>query len=120
MNVPRETLLFVTNTALAALIIGTASTIARKNPILAGFITALPLTSLLALSLAYAQSGDGQATARYAVSILLALPVSTLFFVPFLFYDRLKGSIWLYLAVGIGLLFLGSFVHRLVMERFFS
>ena len=73
MSLPRETLLFAVNTVMAAVIIGGASTIARKNPILAGFITALPLSSLLALSMAYTQSGDGHATARYAVSIMLAL-----------------------------------------------
>ncbi|MFN3430840.1 MAG: hypothetical protein ACK46X_12905 [Candidatus Sericytochromatia bacterium] len=120
MTIPKETLIFATNTLLTAVIIGAASTIARKNPVLAGFITALPLSSLLALSLAYAQSGDGTATAKYAMSILVALPASMLFFVPFLFYDRLRGSFWLYLLAGVCLLGVGSLAHRALMTRFFA
>ena len=120
VTIPKETLIFATNTLLTALIIGGASTIARKNPVLAGFITALPLSSLMALSLAYAQSGDGTNTARYAMSIMTALPASMLFFVPFLFYDRLRGSFWLYLLAGVCLLGVGSLAHRAVMTRFFA
>jgi hypothetical protein len=49
--------------------------------------------------------------------VLAAVPVSLVFFVPFLFYSRLKGPFWLYLLVGIGLLYAGSFVHRLLAQR---
>lgn len=108
---------FFATVVITALIVATASSLAKSNPLVAGLITALPLTSLLALSAMYLQTGDGEATSRYAISIFTAIPVSLLFFVPFLFYGRFKGPFWLYLGVGIGLLYLGSYVHKAVYAQ---
>lgn len=108
---------YVVTLLLSALIIAVASGLAKQNPVLAGFITALPLSSILALSAAYLQTGDGEATSRYATSILVALPASLLFFVPFLLYPRFKGNFWLYLLSGIALLTVSHQLHKLVMAR---
>lgn len=102
---------------LSALVIAGASSLSTRHPLLAGYITALPLISILALSFAYLQNGNGEATSRFAVSVLAALPASVLFFVPFLFYPRWKGSWWWYLAAGIALLYLGSFLQRAIAAR---
>lgn len=102
---------------LTALIIATASAIAKQNPLLAGFITALPLTSILALCATYLQTGDGEATSRYAISILVAVPASLLFFLPFLLYPKLKGSFWLYLLAGILLLNVSLFLHKTIYQK---
>lgn len=116
----REVLWFGTKLLISALVIAGASTLSTRQPVLAGYITALPLISILALSFAYLQNGSGEATSRYAVSILAAIPASLLFFVPFLFYTRLKGSWWWYLAAGIALLYLGSFLQRAIATRLVS
>lgn len=108
---------FALTVALTALIIATASAIAKHNPLLAGFITALPISSILALSAAYLQTGDGEATSRYAVSILVAVPASLLFFVPFLFYPKWKGSLWLYLLAGVLLLNVSHLLHKAVYQK---
>ncbi|MNT92637.1 hypothetical protein D3C72_2339570 [compost metagenome] len=52
--------------------------------------------------------------------MLSAIPLSVMFFVPFLFYSRFKGSFWLYLLAGIGLLYVGFFVHRAIAARVFA
>lgn len=116
----REVIWFGTKVVISALVIAGASGLSARQPVLAGYITALPLISILALSFGFLQHGDGEEASRYAVSILAALPVSVLFFVPFLFYGRLKGSWWLYLAAGIALLYVGSFVHRAIATRLLS
>lgn len=112
-----EMWLFIAKTVVAALIIAGASSLAQRNAVLAGYITALPLTTILALSFAYAQTRDGAEAAAYARSVFAAIPVSLLFFVPFLFYPKLKGPFVAYMLVGIGLLFAGGFVHRAIAER---
>jgi hypothetical protein len=112
-----DTWIFLAKMLISALVIAGASSLAGRSPVLAGYLTALPLTSILVLSFAYAQSGDGENTSKYAVSILTAIPMSLLFFVPFLFYGRLKGPFWGYMAVGIGLLYGGFFVQRAIAAR---
>ena len=56
---------------------------AGKKPVLAGFLVALPLTSILALSWAYAEHRDMAKVNQFAVSILVAVPLSLAFFIPF-------------------------------------
>jgi hypothetical protein len=108
---------FAVTLLLSAVIIAVASGLAKQNPVLAGFITALPLSSILALTATYLQTGDAAATSRYATAILVAVPASLLFFVPFLFYPRFKGHFWLYLVSGILLLTISHQLHRFVMAR---
>ncbi len=113
----RELALFLAKTVFSALLIAGLSTLGTRFPVLAGFFVALPLTSILVLSFTYAQSGDGGQVAKLALSVLSAIPVSMLFFVPFLFYSRFKGSFWLYVLAGVVLLYAGFFVHRAITAR---
>ena len=62
--------------AIAALVIAFASWLSGKRPELAGFITALPLVSILAIAFSYIQYQDTATTAQYARSIILAVPIS--------------------------------------------
>ncbi len=61
---------------IAALVIAFASWLAGKRPELAGFITALPLVSIMAIAFSYIQYQDTAITAQYARSIIFAVPVS--------------------------------------------
>ena len=74
----------------------------------------------MALSFAYAQSGNGEGAAKYALAVMVAVPVSLLFFVPFFFYGRWKGSFWLYLGTGVALLYVGFFIQRFLAAKLFS
>ena len=53
-----------------------SSWLSQKRPKLAGFIIALPLATLLALTLAQLKHGDAQKSIAFGQSILLAIPVS--------------------------------------------
>ena len=53
-----------------------SSWLSQKRPKLAGFIIALPLASLLALTLAHLKHGDAQKSIAFGQSILLAIPVT--------------------------------------------
>ncbi len=98
--------------ALAASIISFCSWLAGKKPGLAGLLLALPLSSLLALAFSYAEYKDPAKSVAFAQSIFLGVPVSLLFFVPFLFADRLRLPFPVLYGLGLVLLTLGFFLHR--------
>jgi len=64
--------------------------------------------------LAYLQHRDPASVFQMARSILVALPITLLFFIPFLMRDRF--SFWGAYALGCALLPLGYFVHRAIMR----
>jgi hypothetical protein len=107
-------MLFVLNTLVSALVIATVAWLSRKVPDTAGFIVALPIATMLVLPLAYLQHRDAGSAFELARSILVALPITVLFFVPFLFRDRL--TFWGAYAIGFALLPIGYFAHRAILR----
>jgi hypothetical protein len=99
----------------AALVIAFASWLSGKKPETAGFIIALPIASLLALAFSYFEYRDPSASIIFAKSILVGVPVSYLFFLPFFFADKLGNSFWLSYVTGLVLLGAGFFIHRYIM-----
>ena len=71
---------FTLKIVLAAIIIAFASWLSGQNPKLAGFIIALPLVSLIAIAFSYYEHNDVEKTVLFTKSILVAIPVSYLFF----------------------------------------
>ena len=107
-------MLIVLHTLVSALVIGVAAWLSRRYPVTAGFVIALPLATLLVLPLAYLQHRDAGSAFQMARSILVALPITVLFFIPFLMRDRF--SFWGAYALGCALLPVGYFVHRAIMR----
>lgn len=104
--------------AISAIVIAFASWLSGKKPELAGFIIALPLGTMLVLLFSYAEYHDPAASIRFAKSILTAVPMSLLFFVPFLLADKLPFGFWGLYAAGFALLVLGYFAHTFMMKLF--
>ena len=77
-------IIFIFKTLIAAILISFVSWVAGKKPVLAGFIIALPLTSILAILFSYAQYRDMEKINQFASSILIVVPLSLTFFIPFL------------------------------------
>jgi hypothetical protein len=107
-------MLIILNTLVSALVIGVAAWLSRRYPSGAGFLVALPLATMLVLPMAYLQHRDPATVFQLARGILVALPITLLFFVPFLFRDRL--SFWGAYALGCALLPIGYFAHRAIMR----
>lgn len=103
---------------LASVLISIVSWLSGKKGELAGFLTALPLTSMLALAFSQLEWKSSANTVAYAKSIFVAVPLSLLFFVPFLFSEKLHLGFWGCYLTGTGLLGLGYFGHTYLM-RFF-
>ena len=105
---------FTLKIVLAAIIIAFASWLSGQNPKIAGFIIALPLVSLIAIALSYYEHNDIEKTVLFTKSILIAVPVSYLFFLPFFFSKSLNMNFFLIYGTGLGLLIIGFFIHKYI------
>jgi hypothetical protein len=103
--------------AISACMIAFASWLSVKKPELAGFIIALPISSMLVLAFSYAEYKDPEASVKFAQSILAAIPLSLLFFVPFLFAKKIPFGYWGVYAAGVILLTAGYFIHVFIMKQ---
>ncbi len=102
---------------LSALIIASTSWLAGRKPVLAGFLIASPVTSMLGILFAYVQYRDMAKVNEFAVSILIAVPLSLLFFVPFVLNKWIKLNFPMTYILGVGLLALGYLIHSIVERR---
>jgi hypothetical protein len=105
-------MLQIVKIAISVGMITGASWLAGKKPGLAGFLVALPLTSLLTLSLNYLEYRDPQRLWEFGRSIAVAVPISLLFFVPFFLVPKERASFLLAMGLGLGALALGYLLHR--------
>ena len=93
-----------------------ASWLSGRKPILAGFIISLPLMSMLAILFSYLEYKDMARVNEFAASIIVAVPLSLLFFAPFVLNKWLKmGFIPTYL-LAISCSTLAFFLHQLIFK----
>ena len=109
---------FAVNVLIAAAVISFTSWLSGRLPVLAGFIVAMPMATLLVLPMSYVQHGDPDKALVLARSIFLAIPVTLLFFVPFLLAERLGIGFWQSYGLGCVILPAGYFAHRFVTGLF--
>jgi hypothetical protein len=101
---------------LSASIIAGISWYAGKNPSLAGFLIALPIVSVLAISFSYFQYRDMEKINQFASSIVVSIPLSLLFFVPFILNRWLKWGFFPIILSGFILLFVGYLIHSRIFK----
>ena len=85
-------MVFALKVFISATMIAFTSWLAGKKPVLAGFIIALPLTSALSILFAYYEHRDMQKINQFASSIFVVVPLSLVFFIPFLLNKWIKLS----------------------------
>lgn len=102
--------------AISACVIAFASWLSGKKPELAGFIIALPLSTMLVLLFSYAEYNNPANSIKFAKSIFAAIPMSLLFFVPFLLADKIPFGFWGIYTSGILLVIAGYFLHGFVLK----
>ena len=108
---------FCAKIAISACVIAFSAWLSDKRPELAGFLIALPIGTMLVLAFSFAEYNDPVASVRFAKSILAAIPMSLLFFVPFLLADKIPVGFWGLYAIGVGLLAVGYFTHTFIMKH---
>lgn len=107
---------FVLKAVLSGMIIAFTSWLAGRKSILAGFVIALPLMSILAIVFSYWQYRDMEKVNQFAVSIFAAVPLSLLFFVPFFLNRWLKMNFFMTVGSGLMLLMVAYFIHTWLFQ----
>ena len=105
-------MLFFVKVIFSAIILSFASWLSFKKPVLAGFIVSLPLVSLITILFSYLEYKDIDKTVSFAKSIFIGVPISLLFFIPFLFSKQLNLSFSQAYFSGIVILIIGYFIHK--------
>jgi hypothetical protein len=111
---------FVLNVLISAFVISFAAWLSGRFPGAAGFIVSLPLATMLVLPLSYQEHGSAEPAILLAKSIFVAIPISLMFFVPFLLASRLNLSFWQAYVLGCLALPIGFVLHRLVVSALFT
>ncbi|MAI85016.1 MAG: hypothetical protein CMM91_08815 [Rickettsiales bacterium] len=111
-------MIFIIKIIASSLIISFASWLSLKKPQLAGFIIALPLMSIIAIAFSFIEHNDKAKTIVFAKSIMLAVPISLIFFLPFFLSSFLNISFWSIYILSLVLLVVGFFVHRYLSSFF--
>jgi hypothetical protein len=108
--------LFVVKVVVSALVIAFASELAKRDTFWGAVLVALPLTSILALSWLYAETRDNLQVTRLARDIVLLVPGSLLFFLPFLLESKTRLGFLPNLFFGLTLLALAVWGMRRVLS----
>ena len=101
----------IVKVVISAILISFVSWLSSKKVGVAGFLTALPLTTLIALAFGQIEWEDSAQSVAYAKQIFIAVPLSLLFFVPFLFSQKLQLSFWTCYILGLACLGLGYIIY---------
>jgi len=104
--------LFVAKVLISAMIIGVATEVAKRHPFWGAVIIALPLTSILAMGWLYVETNDNLLVTKFARDIFLVVPVSLLFFLPYLLEKRTELGFIANMMIGLALLALGVWFLR--------
>lgn len=109
-------MMYLLKTLFAGMVIVFAAWLAGKRPILAGFIIALPLMSMLSILFSYLEYRDMDKINQFAISILAAVPLSLAFFIPFLLNRWFKLNFPLTYGLAVGCLALAYLVHSALFK----
>ncbi len=93
-----------------------ASWLSGRKPVLAGFILALPLMSMLAILFSYLEYKDMNRVNEFATSIIVSVPLSLLFFVPFVLNKWLKLGFFPAYLRAIGCSIAAFLIHQLFFK----
>ncbi len=97
--------LYLIKLTLTLAVILASAEAAKRSPTLGAFIIALPMVSILSMTWLYWDTRDSAKVSAFAREIFYLVPVSLLFFLPFLFEPRTQWPYWL--NFGLGLLAMG-------------
>ena len=113
-------LFFAIKVFISAAVVSFASWLSGRYPATAGFVVALPITTMLVLPLSYLEHQDPHVAFVLARGIFIAIPISLTFFIPFLLSKRFDVSFWTIYAAACCMLPIGFFVHRWITRSLFS
>ena len=110
---------FVFKLIFSGFIIAFSSWLAGRKPVLAGFIIALPMMSILSILFSYLEYRDMKKIDEFAMSIITAVPLSLTFFLPFILNKWLKMNFLMTYSLAFLFLAAGYFAHQWIFKTNF-
>ena len=107
--------LFFAKVLASAVIIGVAAEVAKRYPFWGAVIIALPLTSILAMGWLYAETRDNMLLTQFARDVFTIVPVSLVFFMPFLLETKTRFGFIANMLIGLALLAVSVWLLRRFM-----
>jgi hypothetical protein len=87
---------------VAAIVVVLISEVARFKPRAGALMLSLPLSSLVAFVLIWMNNKDVQMVSSLAREVLLMIPLSLVFFLPFGWMERFQIDFWTAMVLGVG------------------
>jgi hypothetical protein len=103
---------FAINLVISVAVIVGATWLSRRHPGTAGFVAALPITTMLVLVLGRVDGVAFDEQVRFTRSLLAGIPLATTFLVPFVFAPRFGISFWASFGLGLVCLAIAYAFHR--------
>lgn len=97
-------LIYTLKLCISLAVILLSSELAKRSPSLGAFVVALPLVSLLSMTWLYVDTGDSEKVGAYAREIFYLVPLSLIFFLPFLLESKTHWGYWLNCLLGLSLM----------------
>lgn len=107
---------FILKLVLSASLISFSTWLAQRRPALAGFLLALPLSSMIAILFLQIESRDSEKTLTFAKSIFSGVPLSLTFFLPFLLSRWIRLPFFGTYLVGVLCLGVSYWIHRRIFS----
>jgi glycopeptide antibiotics resistance protein len=93
--------LYLIKLCITLAVILASAEVAKRSPALGAFIVVLPMVSILSMTWLYWDTRDVAKVSDFAREIFYLVPLSLLFFLPFLFEQRTHWPYWLNFSLGL-------------------
>jgi glycopeptide antibiotics resistance protein len=93
--------LYLIKLCITLAVILASAEVAKRSPALGAFVAVLPLVSILSMTWLYWDTRDAAKVSAFAREIFYLVPLSLLFFLPFLFEQRTHWPYWLNFSIGV-------------------
>jgi hypothetical protein len=103
---------FAVNVVISVAVILGATWLSKRQPATAGFVAALPVTTMLVLLLGRMDEVRFDDQVRFARSLLVGIPLGATFLLPFIVAPRFGLSFWTSFVAGLVCLAGGYAAHR--------
>lgn len=108
----------ILNTVVAALIISLSTYLFKRSSFLASLLISLPLTSIIALSFIFIDSGNIEEVSRVSKSIFWLVIPSLPFFLFLPIFLRIGISFWISISLSSAVCILIFIPYRIIISKF--
>jgi hypothetical protein len=105
-------LFVLTKIMVSAIVIGIVTEISKRNVSIGGLITAMPITTMLALFWLYYEKKNTALLADFSQSVFAGLPMSLLFFIPTIYLFKKGYNFYFVMFVAVVFLGIGAYIQQ--------